>query len=108
MASCYLELSILFYGISLICLIIQAYVQQLETSRIRLTQLEHEIQRARSQVINFNFSYSLLNYFNSLLEIKVFYTVNQRKFYIIEYSFFTHFSLNQLTGKMHDDFFLLK
>lgn len=39
----------------------QAYVQQLETSRIRLTQLEHEIQRARSQVINFNFYYSLLN-----------------------------------------------
>ncbi|TMW89671.1 hypothetical protein EJD97_016832 [Solanum chilense] len=27
----------------------KAYVQQLETSRIRLTQLEHEIQRARSQ-----------------------------------------------------------
>ncbi|XP_055808025.1 bZIP transcription factor TGA10-like [Solanum dulcamara] len=27
----------------------KAYVQQLETSRIKLTQLEHEIQRARSQ-----------------------------------------------------------
>ena len=28
----------------------QAYVQQLETSRIRLQQVEHELQRARSQV----------------------------------------------------------
>ena len=28
----------------------QAYVQQLETSRIRLQQVEHDLQRARSQV----------------------------------------------------------
>lgn len=28
----------------------QAYVQQLETSRIRLSQLEQELQRASSQV----------------------------------------------------------
>lgn len=30
--------------------LLQAYVQQLETSRIKLTQLEQELQRARSQV----------------------------------------------------------
>lgn len=29
----------------------QAYVQQLESSRIKLTQLEQELQRARSQVL---------------------------------------------------------
>lgn len=29
----------------------QAYVQQLELSRIKLTQLEQELQRARTQVI---------------------------------------------------------
>jgi hypothetical protein len=29
---------------------LQAYVQQLETSRIRLQQIEQELQRARSQV----------------------------------------------------------
>lgn len=28
----------------------QAYVQQLESSRIKLTQLEQELQRARAQV----------------------------------------------------------
>ncbi|KAF5182132.1 hypothetical protein FRX31_028280, partial [Thalictrum thalictroides] len=31
----------------------QAYVQQLETSRIKLTQLEQELQRARSQGVFF-------------------------------------------------------
>lgn len=30
----------------------QAYVQQLESSRIKLSQLEQELQRARSQVEN--------------------------------------------------------
>lgn len=29
----------------------QAYVQQLESSRLKLTQLEQELQRARQQVI---------------------------------------------------------
>lgn len=29
---------------------LQAYVQQLESSRIKLTQLEQELQRARAQV----------------------------------------------------------
>ena len=32
----------------------QAYVQQLELSRIKLTQLEQELQRARTQVYNIN------------------------------------------------------
>ncbi|KAF5178707.1 bZIP transcription factor TGA10, partial [Thalictrum thalictroides] len=31
----------------------KAYVQQLETSRIKLTQLEQELQRARSQIEGF-------------------------------------------------------
>ena len=35
---------------NLLVLSLQAYVQQLETSRIRLQQVEHELQRARSQV----------------------------------------------------------
>lgn len=30
--------------------ILQAYVQQLENSRLKLTQLEQELQRARQQV----------------------------------------------------------
>lgn len=30
----------------------QAYVQQLESSRLKLTQLEQDLQRARSQVLN--------------------------------------------------------
>lgn len=30
---------------------VQAYVQQLESSRLKLTQLEQELQRARQQVI---------------------------------------------------------
>lgn len=34
----------------LLVLSLQAYVQQLETSRIRLQQVEHDLQRARSQV----------------------------------------------------------
>lgn len=33
---------------------LQAYVQQLESSRLKLTQLEQDLQRARSQVINLN------------------------------------------------------
>jgi len=37
-------------GIAESNLSLQAYVQQLETSRIRLQQVEHELQRARSQV----------------------------------------------------------
>ena len=32
------------------CVCVQAYVQQLESSRIRLAQLEQDLQRARSQV----------------------------------------------------------
>ena len=36
--------------ICLFILLLQAYVQQLESSRIKLTQLEQELQRARSQV----------------------------------------------------------
>lgn len=31
--------------------IFQAYVQQLENSRLKLTQLEQELQRARQQVL---------------------------------------------------------
>lgn len=33
-----------------VCLLSQAYVQQLESSRIRLNQLEQELHRARAQV----------------------------------------------------------
>lgn len=35
---------------------LQAYVQQLESSRIKLTQLEQDLQRARSQVITVTFN----------------------------------------------------
>lgn len=42
-ASLYLTLLSLFT-------FIQAYVQQLESSRLKLTQLEQELQRARQQV----------------------------------------------------------
>lgn len=33
------------------CIYEQAYIQQLESSRIKLTQLEQELQRAGAQVI---------------------------------------------------------
>lgn len=39
--------------LSLCCVPKQAYVQQLETSRIKLSQLEQDLQRARQQVLNF-------------------------------------------------------
>lgn len=38
-----------FFFFLFVCLK-QAYVQQLESSRIKLTQLEQDLQRARSQV----------------------------------------------------------
>lgn len=43
--------------------LLQAYVQQLESSRIKLTQLEHDLQRARSQVLALFFPAARQNFF---------------------------------------------
>lgn len=42
----------LFFILFVSCLKLQAYIQNLETSRIRLSQLEQEMHRTRTQVIS--------------------------------------------------------
>jgi hypothetical protein len=52
--------------------ILQAYVQQLESSRIRLQQIEQDLQRVRTQVIICFFS-SLIN-FNDIVKEPAIYS----------------------------------
>lgn len=50
----------------IVVLLVQAYVQQLESSRMKLTQLEQELQRARQQVCSVNLVFLSVFFFDHL------------------------------------------
>ena len=65
----------------------QAYVQQLESSRLKLTQLEQDLQRARSQVLNLIYYIIYYVLYHVMLYYVVLYIIYVMLYYVVFFFF---------------------